>query len=97
MGPHYNFLSLHFLSEVRNVAGMLAYIDPGTGSLLFQALAASLLSAGLFIKGVRDRVVWLLTAGWCANRSDDAPTQPEIQSEETTSNRAGESPSRRAA
>jgi hypothetical protein len=41
-----------------------AYIDPSSGSLLFQATVASLLSAALLVKGLRDRIVWLLTAGW---------------------------------
>jgi hypothetical protein len=33
---------------------------------LFQAAVASLLSAGLLVKGLRDRIVWVLTAGWRA-------------------------------
>ncbi len=54
-----------------------AYIDPSTGSLIFQVVAASLISAGLFIKGLRDRIVWLITGGWRARRTKDTPTSPE--------------------
>ncbi|HZZ30288.1 MAG TPA: hypothetical protein VFE46_19980 [Pirellulales bacterium] len=43
---------------------LLAYIDPSTGSLVFQVIAASVISAGLFVTGLRNRLVWLLTAGW---------------------------------
>jgi hypothetical protein len=36
---------------------LLGYIDPGTGSMIFQVLAATLISAGLFFKGARERVM----------------------------------------
>jgi hypothetical protein len=50
---------------------LLAYIDPSTGSLVFQAIAASIISAGLFIGAVRDRIIWLVTAAWRKKNSDD--------------------------
>jgi hypothetical protein len=41
-------------------AGLLAYIDPGTGSLVFQMLVAGLLTAGLMLRTVRSRVFGFL-------------------------------------
>lgn len=38
-----------------------AYIDPGTGSLVFQMLVAGLLTTGLMFRGLRDRLVTLLS------------------------------------
>ena len=38
-----------------------AYIDPGTGSLVFQMLVAGLLTTGLMFKGLRDRLLTLLS------------------------------------
>jgi hypothetical protein len=55
---------------------LLGYIDPSTGSLIFQVAAASLISAGLFVKGLRDRMVWLFTAGW---RNRTASTTAETE------------------
>ena len=48
---------------------ILGYIDPGTGSLLIQVLAATLISAGLFFKGLRERVVWLFISLFRRGRS----------------------------
>jgi hypothetical protein len=67
------------LTAVHHVAGqrlspLWAYIDPSTGSLLFQVAAASLISAGLFVRGVRDRVTWLFSGGWRTKPDDQAPT-----------------------
>ena len=39
----------------------LAYIDPGTGSLFFQMLVAGILSAGLFVKDLRVKVMMLFS------------------------------------
>ena len=36
---------------------ILAYIDPGTGSMVFQVLAAAILSAGFFFRGLRTAIV----------------------------------------
>jgi hypothetical protein len=36
-----------------------AYIDPGSGSMLFQALVAGLLGAMMAIRSVRERIVSL--------------------------------------
>ena len=59
---------------------MLAYIDPGSGSLVFQIVVAGLLTTGLMIRGVRDRIVFALSlpfgrsrkaaSGRCQNPSD---------------------------
>jgi hypothetical protein len=48
----------------RHLAAVLAYIDPSTGSLIFQVVAASAISAGLFVRGLRERFLWLVTGGW---------------------------------
>jgi uncharacterized membrane protein len=37
-----------------------AYLDPGTGSMLVQALLAALVGAGLMLKGLRARLVALV-------------------------------------
>ncbi len=39
-----------FLDSTRALE-LLGYIDPGTGSLVFQAIAASLISGALFVRG----------------------------------------------
>ncbi len=36
----------------RHFGAVLAYIDPSIGSLIFQVVAASAISAGLFVKGL---------------------------------------------
>jgi hypothetical protein len=35
---------------------LLAYIDPGSGSLIFQIIVAGLLSTSLMVRGLRDRI-----------------------------------------
>ncbi len=45
------------LLAINRDIGLLGYIDPGTGSMIFQVLAATLISAGLFFKGARDRLM----------------------------------------
>ena len=37
-----------------------AYLDPGTGSMLVQALLAALVGAGFMLKGLRTRLVALV-------------------------------------
>jgi hypothetical protein len=64
--------------------GLLAYIDPSTGSLIFQAAAASLISAGLFVKGLRSRLVWLFTAGWRNRFPSTVASPPENPLETST-------------
>jgi hypothetical protein len=59
------------LGSPRHVAAVLAYIDPSTGSLIFQIVAASAISAGLFVRGLRERFLWLVTGGWRARRTND--------------------------
>ena len=54
----------------RHLAAVLAYIDPSTGSLIFQIVAASAISAGLFVRGLRERFLWLVTGGWRARKTD---------------------------
>jgi hypothetical protein len=66
-------------SALSRSAGQLwAYIDPSSGSLLFQATVASLLSAALLVKGLRDRIVWVLTAGWRAKPEESATEAAEV-------------------
>ena len=54
----------------------LAYIDPGTGSLLFQMLVAGLLSAGLFMKDLRVKIR-MMFAGRKKPDALPAPTTPD--------------------
>jgi hypothetical protein len=61
-----------------HASAILAYIDPSTGSLIFQVLAASAISAGLFVKGLRERIAWLITGGWRTK----APPEPAPSSQE---------------
>jgi hypothetical protein len=46
------------LTAVTAKSALLGYIDPGTGSLIFQVVAASVVSAGLFFKGARQKLMW---------------------------------------
>jgi hypothetical protein len=57
-------------AAARHFGAVLAYIDPSIGSLIFQVVAASAISAGLFIKRLRERITWLITGGWRARRTD---------------------------
>ena len=79
--------SLVWISHSVSTLKLLGYIDPSTGSLVFQAIAASIISGALFVRAARDRIVWLITAGWrtghrsksaklsdiCNDRSNDTP------------------------
>jgi hypothetical protein len=65
-----------FLDSVRALK-LLGYIDPGTGSLVFQAIAASLISGALFVRGARDRIIWLFTGGWRVKPQPDVTTLPD--------------------
>ena len=58
------FNSLLNLMSSRNAHLIFAYIDPGMGSLVFQVVAASIISAGLFIRRAREGIIWLMTGGW---------------------------------
>lgn len=51
---------------------LLSYIDPSTGSLVFQAIAASVVSGALFVRGIRDRITWVITGGWRAKQQSDS-------------------------
>jgi hypothetical protein len=53
---------------------LLGYIDPGTGSLVIQVLAATLLSAGLFFKGLRERITMTVGSMFRSKKSADAAT-----------------------
>ncbi len=44
-----------------HLPALLAYIDPGTGSLAFQALAAMLLSGAVFFKALRTAMIRAVT------------------------------------
>lgn len=55
------FLMLYFL-----VVGMLclpsysyAYIDPGTGSLILQAVVAAAITGMAFVRGIREKILGL--------------------------------------
>lgn len=47
-------------SSIAPVNALLGYIDPGSGSLVFQIVVAGLLTAGLMLRGLRDRALILL-------------------------------------
>jgi hypothetical protein len=70
------------LTAVTAKSTVFGYIDPGTGSLIFQVVAASIVSAGLFFKGARERVMFLMykifgSKKASASEGDDvAETQP---------------------
>lgn len=49
----------------------LAYIDPGTGSLIFQMLVASALSAAVVFKVIRMRIVRLFQIIFRIDPKDD--------------------------
>jgi hypothetical protein len=49
---------------------LFGYIDPGTGSLVFQVAAASLVSAGLFFKGWRAKASWMMSKVFGSRKSD---------------------------
>ena len=60
-------------------SALLAYIDPGTGSLVFQMMVAGLLTLGLMLGGVRDRVTGFLRRLSGRRREDPAATaEPTI-------------------
>jgi hypothetical protein len=63
---------------------VLAYIDPGTGSFLFQMLMAGILSLGLMLTTMRDRVKSFFKTRFGAKdkpgtspESTDSRTQPK--------------------
>jgi hypothetical protein len=66
-------------SASRHLAVVLAYIDPSTGSLIFQVVAASAISAGLFVRGLRERFLWLVTGGWRSRPNDDDATPTDAE------------------
>ena len=66
-------------AAARHFGAVLAYIDPSIGSLIFQVVAASAISAGLFVKGLRERITWLITGGW-RSKSRNAGTVTEQES-----------------
>ncbi len=51
---------------------LLAYIDPGTGSLIFQMLVAGALSALVVFKAIRLRIVYLFRAIFRLDPKDEA-------------------------
>ena len=79
-------------AAARHFGAVLAYIDPSIGSLIFQVVAASAISAGLFVKGLRERITWLITGGWRSRRTDSITPSGEesphgIESHEADSRR----------
>lgn len=63
------------------LASLLAYIDPGTGSLAFQALAATLLSGTLFFKSMRGAVLRFISFLFRRNHTGVKPTAAVDESE----------------
>jgi hypothetical protein len=60
-------------------SALWAYIDPGTGSLVFQMMVAGLLTLGLMLRGVRDRVTGFLGRVSSLRREDPSATgEPTI-------------------
>jgi hypothetical protein len=51
---------------------VLGYIDPGTGSMMFQMLLAGILSAGVAFKSVRQRIA----TAWQSLRKPAIPADP---------------------
>jgi hypothetical protein len=43
-----------------SLPAMLAYIDPGTGSLVFQIVVAGLLTAAMMLRNLRERLMGVL-------------------------------------
>jgi len=77
---------------------ILAYIDPGTGSMVFQVLAAAILSAGLFFHGLRIAIAGALARALGIRSKSAQPDAPvaDVASVENTAN-PPESQLRRAA
>jgi hypothetical protein len=64
-----------------NLISLLGYIDPGTGSLVFQVVAASLVSAGLFFKGWRAKAAWMMSKVFGSKQTSESAEcdeQPEV-------------------
>jgi hypothetical protein len=55
----------------------LAYVDPGTGSFVFQVLIGALLAAGVAIK-----VWWRKIVAFVTRRSPEAPKAPASPEQE---------------
>jgi hypothetical protein len=69
-------LSIPALSVVLHI---LAYIDPGTGSIILQALVAAVVGAGIVARLFWHRILWFL--GFRKNLNPDT-TDDETESEE---------------
>ena len=57
----------------------IGYIDPGTGSLIFQVAAASIVSAGLFFKGARERMMFLMYKVFGSKKATAGDSAAETQ------------------
>ena len=59
---------------------ILAYIDPGTGSMLFQIFVASLLTVGVAFKSVRNGLFYYVKALFSRKTaaSDQTPTDKTV-------------------
>jgi len=51
------------------LASLLAYIDPGVGSMLVQVIVAAIVTGGVFAR----RILWMPFA-WCAGKWRRKPT-----------------------
>jgi len=86
---------LAFAATVPHKSGMIiGYIDPGTGSMVFQVLAAAILSAGLFFRGLRTAIVGALAH---VLRIKSKSSEPDTAGVESASSAACESELRKAA
>ena len=65
--------------------GSFAYIDPGTGSFLFQMLVAAVLSVVMVFKNLRDRIVGGLAAlfGRHRNSQGESSSLQSVEVKET--------------
>lgn len=49
-----------------------AYIDPGTGSLILQALAAAAITGMAFVRGIREKIISLFRSRKDRKKKNDA-------------------------
>ena len=60
--------------ELLIMTSFLAYIDPGTGSMLFQIFVASLLTVGVAFRSVRNGIIYYVKSLFSRKNSNPAPT-----------------------
>jgi hypothetical protein len=60
----------------RNMHVMIAYIDPATGSLVLQVVAAGIISAGVALRHFKDRIKAFFRRGAPAISVGETPPAP---------------------